>query len=555
LVIGYCGASDEELLNVAERVALGDVSALASVDGSRVVIAVRRDDVVVAGDLAGQHVVFHACAPDGQIVIGSHAGSLARLIGRSVDRVWLAARLLVPNASDVWWTGSPWHGVRAVRPGWVLRASRSGQMETRRLTTLPAPSSGLDQAGEALRAALVQSVSRRKAAAYRFTTDLSGGLDSSTLAALAANTASDPVPAITLTVPGVDDAEMATAVAGDLPGLAHKRWPVPDAVLPYSQLDAMPAPDEPGSCANVSRDLWWLSRVAEHGSDLHMSGDGGDAVLLAPPAYLADLAHPRQMGESWRHVTGWAQLRHQAPHSLARAAVALRRTGYRAALVAEADRLETNSLGPSQWCGLVTWFGPSRIVEWMTPDGRSLVGGQLRLHADQHDSPELPGNFGIGDATAWLSLATFSRTQRLYTDLAAGCGVNHHAPYLDDAVVRACWSVPASMRTTPERSKPLLRHAVAGMVPSQLLERRTKGDYTALTYRGLRHNASVLRDLFTDSRLADLGLVNDHAVRATVDRGAAGVRIPLGASDFRTLLTISPQHQQTGEARDCHRGL
>jgi asparagine synthase (glutamine-hydrolysing) len=115
--------------------------------------------------------------------------------------------------------------------------------------------------------------------------------------------------------------------------------------------------------------------------------------------------------------------------------------------------------------------------------------------------------------------------------MAAACGVNHHAPYLDDAVVRACWSVPAWVRSTPEHAKPLLRHAVADVAPARLIERRTKGDYTALAYRGLRQNAATLHDLFTDSRLGELGLIDDQAVRATVDMGAAGVRIRLGAFD------------------------
>ena len=49
----------------------------------------------------------------------------------------------------------------------------------------------------------------------------------------------------------------------------------------------------------------------------------------------------------------------------------------------------------------------------------------MRHHADEHASPVVPGEFGIGDAAAWLSLNTFSRTQRAYSDLAASCSVNH----------------------------------------------------------------------------------------------------------------------------------
>lgn len=101
----------------------------------------------------------------------------------------------------------------------------------------------------------------------------------------------------------------------------------------------------------------------------------------------------------------------------------------------------------------------------------------------------------------------------------------------DDGVVRACWSVPASVRTTPEQPKPLLRHAVGGLVPASIIDRRTKGDYTALSYRGLHRNADALDDLLASSRLDALGLIDAQAVRAELGKGAQGVPIRLGAFD------------------------
>ncbi|TVT43831.1 asparagine synthase [Amycolatopsis rhizosphaerae] len=549
LVIGFCVTPSGELSGIAARVAGGDGSALARVRGSRVVIAVRRDDLLVMGDLAGQHVVFFARTDDGEVVLGSHASELAHHTDRSLDPSWLAARLLVPNASDVWWTGSPWRGVRAVRPGWALRLTREGQATTTCLDSFPQPHGRLRKAGTELRTALTESVRNRVAAASRPTVDLSGGLDSSTVAVLAAGAAMEQVPAITLTADGVEDVEIAAAVARAVPGLAHEQWPIPDAVLPYSGLDAVPVVDEPDSnVATLARSRWWLRLLAEFGSDLHLSGDGGDAVLIALPAYLADLACPRRLPELWRHVAGWARLRHQAPHALVRAASAVRRTSYRAALQAEAKRLRGVAPSASGWARLVAWVEHSRVAEWMTPTARNAVAQRLDEHADAHPSPVVPGELGIGDALSWLSLATFGRAQRLYTDLAATMGVDHHAPYLDDTVVRACWSVAASLRTTPDRAKPLLRYAMGELVPPQLIGRRTKGDYTALVYRGLRENAPMLREVLTRSRLAELGIINDRAIQTAIDRAAAGVPIPLGAFD----AVVGTELWLRGQERNRH---
>lgn len=531
IVAGCCTTSEPELHAIAGRLVRGDTAALGAVNGSRVVIAVRSDDVLVAGDLAGQYPVFFAHV-DGTVAVGSHAGKLAEFVGRSLDREWLATRLLLPSVSDVWWTGSPWQAVHTVRPGWLLHIDSAGRAMTRRWLDLSAPASELTEGGQALRAALRQAVAGRVAAADQPTVDLSGGLDSSTVAVLATAVAGKPIRALTLTVDGVEDAAAAVHVADVVPGLMHEQVEIPDSVLPYSDLDRLPAVDEPGDYLVAGAWVqWWRRRIAEYGSDVHLGGDGGDGVLLALPSYLADLAGPRTARILWRHASSWAHLRHQSPHTLIRAAFAVRRMPYRVALARTADDLINGSSGPSGWARLVSWFDISGASTWATNEARRLVGERLRQHADEHAVPAVPGTFGIGDATAWLSLNAFSRGLRSDVELAASCGVTLQSPYLDDGVVRACWSVPAFVRTTPEQPKPLLRNAVDGLVPSSIVDRRTKGDYTALSYRGLHRNAAELDNLLALSRLGALGLIDIQAVRAELRKGAAGIPIRLGAFD------------------------
>ncbi|HEX7660627.1 MAG TPA: albusnodin/ikarugamycin family macrolactam cyclase [Pseudonocardiaceae bacterium] len=531
LIAGCCTTPEPELYAVADRLAAHDATAVGAVDGSRVVIAVRSDDVVVAGDLAGQCPVFFTRI-HGTVVVGSHAGQLGELVGSSLDRAWLATRLLVPSASDVWWTGTPWQAVHTVRPGWLLRIDSAGQATTTRWLDLGAPTAALTDGGRALGVALRRAVAGRVAAADQPTLDLSGGLDSSTVAVLAAAVADKPLRALTLTVDGVDDAAAAVRVADAVDGLIHEQRDIPGSVLPYSDLDQVPRVDEPGDFLVAGAWLrWWRERLAEYGSDVHLGGDGGDGVLLALPSYLADLAGPRTARALWRHANGWAQLRHQSPYRLVRAASALRRMPYRVALARAADNLISGGGPPRGWARLVSWFDLSGASVWATPEARRLVGQRLRQHAEEHAVPVVPGRFGIGDATAWLSLNAFSRGLRSDVELAASCGVTVQSPYLDDGAVRACWSVPASVRTTPDEPKPLLRHAVGGLVPKGIVDRRTKGDYTALSYRGLRRNTDQLDHLLAGSRLGALGLIDIPAVRDEQRRGAAGIPIRLGAFD------------------------
>lgn len=484
---------------------------MAHLDGSHVVIAeTESGNVAVTGDLAGQCGVFYATATDGSVVVGSHAWRVAGEIGQRIDRRWLAVRLLVPGAVDVWQQGTPWEGVSALRPGWVLRVTRAGSLRPEPLVSLPAATSTLDEAGEALRQALDRATGHRVRNAVHPTCDLSGGLDSATVCALGSRHAS--LEALTVRSPGVFDTDYAETLADQLDGLRHEVMDEPPDVLPYSGLERLPPLDEPATC-------------------------------------LADLATPSTLGNLWRHARGWARLRHLAPATLISVANSLRRTSYPDALRAEATRLAAGAEAPTGWASLVSWLGPGGTMPWATGDARMLVAEALREHADLHTAPLAPGGFGVGDTVAWMALTAFARAQRIYTDLAADHGVNHHAPFLDNGVVRACWSVPASIRTTPQQAKPLLSIAVRGLVPDLVLDRRDKGDYTSLHYRGLRHNADIIDDLLGSARLADLGLLDTTAVRDELHRGVAGLPIALGAFDtmLATELWLRTLHDPTPE--------
>lgn len=336
-----------------------------------------------------------------------------------------------------------------------------------------------------------------------------------------------------MTIPDVDDAQAAASVVAQVPGLTHRQRPMPPHVLPYSELDQLPPLDEPGALAASSAcERWWHSHIASLGPDVHLGGDGGDAVMTAPLLYLADLAHLRAAGQLWRHAVGWAQLRNQAPHLLIRTARSARQANYRSELGALAAQLRAGSLPAARPMAALSLLPHTAVAAWMSRQGRELVAERLHQHAAEHAEPVVPGSFGIGDTAAWLTLTAFGRQQRLDADLAATQGINHQSPFLDDAVIRACWSIPAWHRTTPHQAKPLLVNAFTNLVPASVLRRSTKGDHTAYAYRGLATNAPELTRLFTDSCLAQVGLIEDSAVRAVISRARAGQAIPLGALDL-----------------------
>ena len=140
----------------------------------------------------------------------------------------------------------------------------------------------------------------------------------------------------------------------------------------------------------------------------------------------------------------------------------------------------------------------------------------------------MPEGAGPADLAALTDLRRSGEAQRHLRELARPFGIAVHAPFLDSAVIRAALSVPAASRADPWSYKPLLRAAMAGLVPSEVLGRRTKGDYSGEAYCGARGASDALRDLLRDSRLAELGVLEPGAVREVVDRMTAGIAVPLG---------------------------
>ncbi len=493
-LFGFSCASDEELFAVGHRFARnGDLIELDAIaTGSGVLVVRQPQRVTVVTDLAGVWPVFYATVA-GSLIYSSSAEAIAAQVGREVDTQWLTARLVSGSVPEM-------------------------------------------------------------------SMDLSGGLDSAAVVALAAATRPEStLPAITLVAAdlGGDDPAHARQVATAIPGLRHLELPLPGEVDPYTALIEMPHTDEPFQDVSIfARLRWWMAAVNQLGSHVHLSGDGGDAVLLAPPAYLADLARRGTRDELRHHAADWARLRHRPARRLVTVATRLASTTRAQALEDYARSLEHDRARPStqrRWEDLISWTPAPDCRHWFTQHARQLTAAALRIAAGTC------ANDGVapGDSVGLAMVHAYGRAHRIHTALAAAHSVQLHAPYLDDAVITACLAVPAANRTSPRQAKPLLCAAMAGRIPESVLTRTTKGDYSMLAYRGLSRHHHVLIDLLTNSRLADLGLLDESAVRTDLARGAAGLPIPLATLDqvlgtelwLRTLPTpAGPAHH-----RECAR--
>lgn len=518
VVLGDVTCGDKELAREARRFAARlESEPLTGRGGNSHVVWADARQAVITGDTAGTRLVFHTVC-DGTTHFASSSQALADLLGTDVDLGWLALRLSCPDVVPLS-TRSAYVGVAAVPPSSML-VLRPGGPPTAMERAQPGSGLSLSTGGSRLYEALRAEV--HAPLAGRVTADLSGGLDSSSVVALAARAV--PLTGLTLDAgqAGNEDLAHATRIAASLPALRHEVRQIPDTVLPYTGLDLVPHTDEPWSDAVLyARTRWWHQQLGYLGSSVHLTGDGGDAVLSGSLTYLADLS--RNVPRLVREARAWAQLRTSAPLPVVVAAVRLAGSSERSALRRLTRELSTGRSPRRGAAGRLRWFGAPDGA-WLTTDGRRAAA-ECVPDGDAWTSNQVP----VGDRIARTTVFAFGRDHRVDLEIAETHGLRQVAPFVTDTVVRACLAVPVQHRTSAFAVKPLLRAALDKHAPAPVLDRSTKGDYTALHYAGLARNAGDLRSLLADSYLVDSGLLDDRHAWSVLNRAVHGADVPLAA--------------------------
>src|SRR5215470_10409585 len=210
LVVGHCLASPHEVAK-AFHIAMdsGALGSLTTLPGAYTCLILRDDELVVITDFAGQFPVYHSRL-GGETLVGLHAGVLAAQHGRTPDPITAAARIACPGVLPLWSNRSPYRDVHGVGGGAVLRV-QAGDLRIDFEPLLPVRGTSRTQGASALRKTLVDAVQRR-CGLGSVSSDLSGGLDSTSLALLATRYSQGPVRAVVYHHPLAPAADLADAV-------------------------------------------------------------------------------------------------------------------------------------------------------------------------------------------------------------------------------------------------------------------------------------------------------------------------------------------------------
>ena len=75
-------------------------------------------------------------------------------------------------------------------------------------------------------------------------------------------------------------------------------------------------------------------------------------------------------------------------------------------------------------------------------------------------------------------------------------------PYLDSDLVQFLMSIPGEIQSHDGVPRGLMRHAMRGLVPDAIVDRRSKGEFTQLANRSIELDFSTIADILGPSSLA-----------------------------------------------------
>ncbi len=319
---------------------------------------------------------------------------------------------------------------------------------------------------------LRDAVARRMVADVPLGTFLSGGIDSSTVAALMQDQSARPVKTFTIGFheKGYNEAVHARAVANHL-GTDHTEFYVtPEeamAVIPLLPVTW----DEPFSDSSQIPTLLVSSLARQHVT-VSLSGDGGDELFFGYKRYT-------QGYQIWRALQilpsplGHVLLRlmrivpDASPECLIQLLPRRLRVLHLADRLKKLAQLVTERSGEAFYHRLVShWKVPAELV----------VGGVEPLTV--FDTPErLPQLPGLRERMMYLDTLTYLPDDILTkVDRASmSVGLETRVPLLDHRIVEFAWKVPMSLKYRKGRGKWLLQEVLHRYVPRELMDREKMG--------------------------------------------------------------------------------
>jgi asparagine synthase (glutamine-hydrolysing) len=386
-----------------------------------------------------------------------------------------------------------------------------------------------EAAAEELRFLLTRATRERLDPSRPTTVTMSGGWDSPSVFASACvaleeagvDRTKHPVLPVSMTYPPDDignEDDFINAIAD--------RWSVP---VTWLDTDRIPLLEDSDDRARKHDDpmmqtfegqMRYLARSSrELGARVVLDGFGGDHIFhVSSAAVIADHLFFGRLGGLWQEWTEW----HGTPRSFARLAI-----------------LPLLSDGARDWIGTVRGrpmdgFWDRGFPPWIVPSKDILA--EL-APAVERASGESASQYELRRG---LMLSITGRAASWNVAFGLDEGLQMRGPLFDRRVVEFAVSRPLSERAKAGDSKKLLRLAMTGLIPDEVLKARTRKTGTPGGYFRRQFHAIVeaeVRKLFIDRspNLEGLGIIDRPIFLQEVDRYVSSGAHLLGAAIQQTV--------------------
>jgi asparagine synthase (glutamine-hydrolysing) len=388
--------------------------------------------------------------------------------------------------------------IRQVPPGHWLSIDRDAVAAHRYWRFEPGTERPRADATDAFRALLEDAVRIRMRSDVSVGVSLSGGLDSSAIARLAARISQTPLECFSLRLEAkrIDESRFAALVAGDA-ARYRIHWVTPRSEDFLATLTALVWHHDAPMPIRGRYSQWHVLREAGRHVTVILGGQGADEILAGYSGfvlpYALDRMDPRLPSSEPRYRLPLELLQ------LARVSTGAHRLLPRLILKALRRRLAL----PAARALTREWnLGPVSSDRYR--------GGELQNPVERPFASRL-------NNTLWAELHHAGLPETLHSEdaISMAFSVESRPPFLDHRLVEFCFSLPYDWKMGRGWTKRLLREATAEILPEPVRWRRRKlgfpGDYAG--WLAGPEGLSVFREILLDPRMRARGMIDDPWLR------------------------------------------
>jgi asparagine synthase (glutamine-hydrolysing) len=477
--------------------------------------------LLLARDRLGIKPLYYACT-DNELVFASEiksiltSGCVRPRFNEDVLPEFLSTRFVSGDETF-------FQGIRKLLPGHVLTWSAGEGMRTQRYWQLPAPAvhegdMSMEVQARDLRARLEASVESHLMSDVPLGVFLSGGLDSSALAAITcrlrgqrtSRQSSDPLQTFSVGFVEQEANELpyARTVAKAI-GSEHRDV----TVSPSEFFDALPHlvwhEDEPIAFPS-SVPLYFVSRLARHHVKVVLTGEGADELFLGYNRYRVTMWNDR-LGRAYWAATP-RRVRDQVRRVVHALPSRLGRVGQRTFLALDPG---IRSLFLENFAVHTEQHQRSLLMRPEMLDRRDPYAVQLSCYESAEG--------GILDRMSRADLQTYLHELLMKQDqMSMAASIESRVPFLDDRLVEHVASLPSALKVRMWQTKAIFREAVRDIIPSEILTRRKMGFPVPLNQWLRREFWPVVQEFVIGPRATARGLFDRSALVRMAEDHRAG---------------------------------